>query len=830
MLVAAERARVRGVIGVRCFAIIMVVSIALGAACVCSADTPPEVTALQEADVNLGSEEPIDLQIGGCGGVYLFAEPGELIVEVEKRDRHLHARTTDLRALLVSPDRHVLQEEIIPDDGGEVGSGLGEPGRVVLSTQVERPGIYALNVTVTQDRYGDEIAWGFRTNCEHYLIETSRGHRDARHVEPLVLLNPGVSGDVCFLPWRAEIVIDVSGVPDDVDALALYDGDGNLLAEIPVDDRGSASHTVPAADDRGAVPWRLHMPRYSAIVQIDGVTRWERGEPFENLSLWTPHADSWFPFHQYRRLVTPYSRKIYGEAGKLGEYSFRVHSNARSERSIGLALEFPEGAWDARIPVDQVALGADEGIEVPMRFTVPPEGEVRRVHLRATPQDGSGLTTYATLEVHEGEAPAEKPFDPPLTLKPYAHENEQLGYLPTYPVENEMYFDLNNQPYARTARGVATRRNGEWVEADLRECVTEPASLRGVAIGRLSTKLAFDADNDLYLLGTAEGEVVLLRSTDGARTFDATVFPSRERRGSFDIDNFSGHNTTEYPPAVVRYTRTAADPNLIWRRIHDLELFAPRKVNGRIEVGEPILISDMCIGLSAHSGIPSSVVSQGSKIHVAWGEATDPELDVPGVPTYVATYDRETGELSEPALVGYGPPANDVHNSPSITIDSEGYLHVLIGTHGRPFGYARSLQPNDASGGWTESRLLGDGLSQTYVGFVCGPDDTLHSVFRLWRSGVEPHPRSSFGTLAHQAMPRGQFWGEPQVLVVPPFSEYSVYYHRLTIDRRGRLFLSKDCWSTFWFYRNDHVGDWRTLMTSPDGGRTWKMVTDADFE
>jgi len=30
------------------------------------------------------------------------------------------------------------------------------------------------------------------------------------------------------------------------------------------------------------------------------------------------------------------------------------------------------------------------------------------------------------------------------------------------------------------------------------------------------------------------------------------------------------------------------------------------------------------------------------------------------------------------------------------------------------------------------------------------------------------------------------------VLIVPPFSEYSVYYHRLTIDRRGRLFLSSE--------------------------------------
>ena len=120
-------------------------------------------------------------------------------------------------------------------------------------------------------------------------------------------------------------------------------------------------------------------------------------------------------------------------------------------------------------------------------------------------------------------------------------------------------------------------------------------------------------------------------------------------------------------------------------------------------IGEPILLSKSCIGLSTHSGAPSSIVSRGSKVHVVWAEATDPEEKVPGVPTYVVTYDRETKTLGKPALIGYGPPANDIHNTPSITMDSRGYLHALAGTHGRPFQYARSLKPNDSGAGWTEA-------------------------------------------------------------------------------------------------------------------------------
>ncbi len=67
------------------------------------------------------------------------------------------------------------------------------------------------------------------------------------------------------------------------------------------------------------------------------------------------------------------------------------------------------------------------------------------------------------------------------------------------------------------------------------------------------------------------------------------------------------------------------------------------------------------------------------------------------------------------------------------------------------------------------------------------------------------------------------------MLVVPPFSEYGVFYHRLTVDRGGRLFLSYDYWSTFWFYRMDHFGRRRALVMSPDGGRTWKLAEGKDL-
>ena len=784
----------------------------------------------KEATSPMNGQTEIELGIGGAGGVYFLASPGELVVEVQKRDRHLRDRHTELRAILVAPDRRVLQEVTIPDDGQPRGSGPGPPQRARLSARVDRKGVYGLNITVSQDRYGDEIIWGFRTNCPHYLIETSRGHRDERRQEPIVLLNPDQPGDVCFMPRQGTFGVEIADLPDGVKALPVYDAQGALIDTLPVDAEGRASHTFPADAHRNAVPWRLSLPKQQATIQIDGVTRWERDELSANLPYWSPDPESWFPFQEHRWLLTPYGRTMYGSAGEDGQIAFQVHNNSSEEKTIQLQVEFPDGEWPARLSTDRVVVSPKRTAEATVGYTVPVEGETRVCHLRATPTEDPEFSTYSTLIVKAGEAPAARPLEMPIVLKPYQHENEQFGYVPGYPVGNQMYHDLENRPFVVTSAGPATLREGEWVASDLRTAVqscTPP--LDGAAFRASLSKAAFDRDNDLYLVARSGSHSALLHSADGGKTFAAYVIPSQEGRGSgFDIEQFSGHNVPEGPPPLLRYTRTARDPKLRWRSVNDLELFLPEKVDGRLSVGEPIIISERCIGLSAHSGIPASIVSRGTKVHVAWAEATDPDEDVPGVPTFVATYDRETGRLGEPALVGHGPPPNDGHNSPSITMDSQGYLHVLVGTHGRPFPYARSLQPNDAHSGWTAAELVGEGLPQTYIGLVCGSDDTLHLVFRFWRYGVDPFPASSHATLAYQRKRPGEPWEPPRVLIVSPFSEYSIFYHRLTIDRAGRLFLSYDYWSTYWFYRTDHRGSRRALLMSGDGGESWKLAQTQD--
>ncbi|NLO06039.1 MAG: hypothetical protein GX131_09470 [candidate division WS1 bacterium] len=774
----------------------------------------------QEAIMARPDFEPL---IGGCGGVYFMAEPGELVVEVLKRDRNTRSITTELRALLVGPDRQVLQEAFIPTDDAEVGAGLGPPQTARLSTSVERPGIYALNITVSNDRYGDHFVWGFRTNCPRYIIETARGHRDQRHEEPIVLASPEQACVIAFQPRAGEFSIELSRMPAGSAPAALHAADGTLVGILTPDAEGASKLEVPANVHRDATPWELRLPVAQAIVSADGLTRWEADDPIGNACLWTPDPASWFPLIENRWLLTPYGRLVYGEPGARGEISLRAHNNATAERDFTLTVEYPGAEWPVQLEPAEVTLGGNEAASIRVAYTIP-EGDGPHVaHLRITPEDAPQISTYSTLTVRPGHAPAERPLTMPLELQPYAHENEQFGYLPDYPLTYQPCFAPDNRPYMRTAAGIATWRDGQWSETNVNDAVvSRPESFEGNIFGLIATKVSFDADGGIYLPANCAGRNAILHSADGGLTFAAYEVPGA--RGSIDIEHFTGHNVFDGPPAFVRFRRTASDPNLKWRSLNDLELFVPRVVNGAIRIGEPLLITRDCIGFSTHSGAPTALASRGDLVHVTWGEATDPQLQVPGVPTYVATFNRRTGEITEPALIGYGPPANDAHNSPSITMDSDGAPHVLVGTHGRPFQHSQRL----ADGSWTEPLLSGEGLSQTYIGMVCGPDDTLHVVFRLWRSG-EPFPNASHATLAYQRKRPGQPWEEPRILVRAPFSEYSVFYHRLMIDREGRLFISYDYWSTHWFYRNDHVGNRRAVIMSPDGGETWKMAETRDL-
>ncbi len=567
--------------------------------------------------------------LGGLGGVYLLAEPGLLIIDVFKRDLNLRGSPAELRAILAGPDRRVIQEATIPDDGQAKGGGPGPVQKTRLTAQVKHKGVFVLNVSVSQDRYGEEMVWGFATNCPRYLIETARGHKDEKHQEPIVLLGSDRPADVCFVPRQGPLTVDVSGLPASAAKLELFDAGGKMLREMTVAAGGSAAYTVPADVPRDRAPWRLHLPTRQAVIQIDGLTRWDGDDAHPDMCCWTMEPESFFPFPDYRWLLTPYSRVVYARPGKPAEAVFRIRNNGRRMQTVKLRIEFPGESWPVELSAGQVMLGGGQAAEVTVRGTAAIDGKPRLCHIRATPVEAPEFTTYSTLEVRAGGAPAASPLETPLVLKPYQNENELLGYAPDYPLDNQVYFDPGNRPFIAVAGGITTWLDGRWTTADLNRAMSPAASGGERRSYRIwGTKVAFDRDGGLYVLATAGTQAALLRSTDGGRTFAACPIPGREGQSQgYDIEQFSGHNAAlekGTPPPVVRFTLTESDPKLFWRRLNDLELFVPKTVDGRLIMGPPVLISRKSLGQSSHSGIPSCLVSRGGKIHVVWAEATPP--------------------------------------------------------------------------------------------------------------------------------------------------------------------------------------------------------------
>lgn len=799
-------------------------------------------------------------------------EAGPVEIHIHKRDVNPSRNSrAELQAMFLSPDRELLDSVTIP--ASPVGK-TGEKGplqTVVLRRQIKYPGIYLLYLQAPGNRHGDKIEWSIDTNAASWVIETARGHRDDRHREPIIMNSPKRSVDIHFLPRNGDFTIEVENLPPHSGPLQLYNATGKSVSEIPVapqqrtairnylrfprSDQPSASalFTVPAVKDRGDAPWHLHLPSARFLLEIDGLTRWNNGDSHINQTVWSPVASSWFPFLDNRWLITPYQRTVHQQPGQKGTQAFTLYNNSSKTRTFDLALEFPDSHWDVVLPTQSLTLEPKKKKEVLLQFTAPLQDQEYVVHLRVTPREKSRVTTYAALRVRGTTVPpSNNPLDLPLSLRPYNHENRQYGYLPKDDVENQAYFDLKNNRFVLDGRWLHRAIGSTWETTDLQTAVvkTEPASELKTWKG-IGTKIAFDTANQVYLLANSGKTVALLRSDDHGQTFTAHIIPAGENVAhSWDIEQFSGHNTSDQPPAVVRITRNSgkdADPrtakrvtNLHWRSTNDLELIVSEKnPSGKITFLPPVKLSSSALGSSMHSGIPSTIISRGSKTHVVWGEATDPAAsikDVPGVPTYIATYDRKTKTVGKPVFMNFGPPANDGHNTPSITMDSRGFLHVIVGTHGRPFIYLRSLKPNDAYSGWTEAiRTSQDDLAQTYVGLVCDDQDTLHLVFRLWITEGKPGDRTFRATLAHQRKPVNGDWEKPQLLIDAPFPDYSVFYHRLTIDRHGVLFLSYDYWSTFWLYRNDTrgpvsagsgrpgIGWGRSVIMSPDHGTTWQL-------
>lgn len=441
----------------------------------------------------------------------------------------------------------------------------------------------------------------------------------------------------------------------------------------------------------------------------------------------------------------------------------------------------------------------------------------------------------------------------PLVFQAGRNVKELFGYSPEY-TQNVPVFDSMNRPYIRSRTAdingtsyVHTLQSGKWTKKGfisfIKAAYPDFQNTQSAG-GWFGARIVFDSNDIAYTivkirLKDGSSKNVLLCSRDYCDTFTVHELPYE----FFAHECYAGHNEITGPPFIAawkHYKEHAAR----WTNHNSLYVIKPGFKDGKLIITKPVFVTNDFFGMAQHSGGASFAVTKGNKTHFVWAEVTD--KDLPGAPTYIATYYHDINTVSKKKLLAYAPPINDVHNTPGICIDSEGFLHVITGAHGQPFKYTRSLMPNEIFAGWTKPvDILETGYKenetdltergrQTYLAFVCDKDDNLHIVFRQWRKGVDQyHDGSKYAALSYQRKLKGKQWDKnARPLVIAALPDYSIFYHKLTMDHLNRIFLS------FSYISGEELNSKqrrpglyhdRMVIMSEDEGNSWEIATTAKF-
>ncbi|MAE66953.1 MAG: hypothetical protein CMJ18_22060 [Phycisphaeraceae bacterium] len=490
------------------------------------------------------------------------------------------------------------------------------------------------------------------------------------------------------------------------------------------------------------------------------------------------------------------------------------------------------------------------------------------------------------------ELSVDGPVLAPIRHKPmWINERDQFGYNPRYPAA-PVTFGPDNRPYIWDGDELVTlNEEGRWISLEVVQKVQ--AKYGGIAGGPGANDpfLGFDADGDAYLLvrlilerqdvfrDSAPQRVDafgFLHSGDGMQSwtfvethpvswYSATgPLPRKLYLGPGRLEHWQPNSQVTGPPPMVE------------GRGRELALYLPQKnEDGSMGPVKRLVVAGVkppVVGKGRnwitplHSGAGNVSATYGGRTHVVWlsiqphewhkeqVEALSAEMQGPYVPyalrykdgldalapQYIRTYDHATGELGPRVLLGFS--RRDNHDGPVIGVDSKGYLHVILGAHHDNFQYTRSLEPNSATGGWTEPIMFGTprpakgGGSYTYQAMVIDREDVIHLVSRsAANSGY-------YFNLAYNRKKPGSDW-EPEVVLVHPFRPgYCAWRQKLTTDRLGRLFLS------YAHYPSELTGEQKaayhrkypqfkggiretghTVLMSDDGGDSWRLALTGDF-
>ena len=374
----------------------------------------------------------------------------------------------------------------------------------------------------------------------------------------------------------------------------------------------------------------------------------------------------------------------------------------------------------------------------------------------------------------------------------YQGEREQLAYNPKY-YPGLITFDEKNIPYVRNINGTIQTldKNGNWLELDFKPAIKSPFPAWGGDLFKgpsAEERIVFDNTGTAYMTvtisrNTADAQTLLLSSRNHCRSWEVYPLPKSFAGWFVKIENMSPLRRLATPPVLTVFKGSF------------IYLIIPVKTKSGLKLSKPVLITKDALVTPTHSGGGNFTVTSSGKTFIVYA-STISKTGTDGTPQYIAVYDHIKKCLSAPVYMGsngIGKP--DAHNLPCIEIDSKGYLHVILGSHHNPFVYFCSQKPYDISS-WTAPEIIGyprtkmgEG-SYTYIGLLCDPFDNLHLVARWAGNGYK-------NNLIYIKKPAGKSWQKQKKMVEPFKTLYSVYYHKMSQDLRGRIFVN------YFYYGNE---------------------------
>lgn len=513
---------------------------------------------------------------------------------------------------------------------------------------------------------------------------------------------------------------------------------------------------------------------------------------------------------------------------------------------------------------------------------------------------------HTGTELSASQSPVIIPGTSPLKFTQiYESERDRFGWNPRF-MPGEVSFDASNRPYIRTGGLYIDEHNKERYGLKSNFIQTLGPGKKWIAV-KLEDILSSKIPNFSATIAQSEwvGDTRVLVDDEGSIYTIANRYLLRNNSSDqWNVINISGlSGRIKLESSSDKDTKRLPVVHSLHGQVKSLQMMPD------LTLQESQLIADSVDMSPGHSGAGKATIRIGNKTWFSYAgqsliERTDPDVQaipdlntlntylnyayetagqglstMPGSPQFVSFFDHTTGTRGNPILIGFGrntfTPDVDSHNGPVMEKDNDGFLHVITGAHQHQFFhvYSKVKDPVQRSD-WTKNFPIverrGPATGVTYASLVCDGNNTLHLVTRnmsqdLDNSGSRlPSLQMNTNNMTrHLDYYRGRknqngswTWEDLGALILPIWNKgYSVFYHRLTLDRRDRLFLSYSLmieitsvldptgsyesgyllkWPEYVRAGSGGSTEWQAhnagMIMSSDHGNTWRIVTTDDFD